>query len=223
MFFSYLGSFNAALAQYAALPPGVGADEVSLNEWVIERYYHALIFMMVFLVPLLTMRAFAEERRRGTFELLLTSPLSVRQIVLGKFGAVAAMTAMMCVLALVFPALLCTIASPEIAPILSGFAGLLLCSWAFASIALAASCYTDNQIVAGVSGVVTLLLLYVIFSPAQSLGEGAQAVLEYLSPVWQVNDMIQGVVPLKAVVYLVSLTVFGLFICQRALEVQRWR
>ena len=155
--------------------------------------------------------------------MLLTSPLSVRQIVLGKFMAVAAMIVLMCVLALIFPALLCTIAAPEIPPIFSGLLGLLLCSCAFASVAMAASCCTDNQIVAGISGIVTLLLLYVIFSPAKSLGPTARAVLEYLSPVWQVNDLIQGVITLQACVYFGSAIIFGLFVCQRALDVQRWR
>ena len=222
MFFSYLGSFNDALARAAALPIEARED-VNLNYWVVERYYHTLIFVLIFLAPLLTMRTFPEERRRGTFELLLTSPVSVRQIVLGKFLALVVMMALMSLLALVFPLLLCLIGEPEIAPLLCGLLAVLLCGVAFAAVGLAAAAFSDSQVTAGVSGLIVLLLLYLLFSPAKSLGGSAEAVLQYLSPAWQAQDLVQGVLSVRAAVYFVSLTLLGLWVSERVVEMQRGR
>jgi len=88
---------------------------------------------------------------------------------------------------------------------------------------MAVSSFTENQVVAGVAGMVTLLLLYVISSPAESIGGQVGDVLNYLSPVMQVRDLMRGVVTLSSLVYFVSLTAFGLFVSMRALDAQRWR
>ena len=113
--------------------------------------------------------------------------------------------------------------TPEVPPIFSGFAGVLLCTLGFASIGMAVSSFTENQIVAGVSSMVTLLLLYVIQAPAESLDGTAAAVFRYLSPVEQVQDFIHGVVTLKSTVYFLSMIGLGLFMSQRALDALRWR
>jgi ABC-2 type transport system permease protein len=88
---------------------------------------------------------------------------------------------------------------------------------------MAVSSFTENQIVAGVSSMVTLLLLYVIQAPAESLDGTVADVLRYLSPVDQVQDFVRGVVTLKATVYFVSMITLGLFLSQRALDALRWR
>jgi ABC-2 type transport system permease protein len=88
---------------------------------------------------------------------------------------------------------------------------------------MAVSSFTENQIVAGVSSMVTLLLLYVIQAPAESLHGTVAEVLRYLSPVDQVQDFVRGVITLKATVYFLSLISLGLFLSQRALDALRWR
>jgi ABC-2 type transport system permease protein len=195
----------------------------NLNQTVVEGVYQTMVIVLVFLIPLLTMRTIAEEKRRGTFELLITSPVSVSQIVVGKFLSLAGVIFVMLALSFLFPLLLIFYGNPEVPPILSGFLGVLLCSFAFASIGMAVSSFTENQIVAGVSSMVTLLLLYVIQAPAESLGGNAAEFLRYLSPVEQIQDMIHGVITLQAVTYFVSLILVGLFLSQRALDAHRWR
>lgn len=221
-FFTNL-AFFAKVFEWQRMNAFRGGSMPSLNSIVVEGLYHVMLVILVFLVPLLTMRTVAEEKRRGTFELLITSPVSVTQIVLGKFFSLVVMILAMLGLSFIFPLLLIVFGNPEVLPILSGFLGVVLCTLAFASIGMAASSFTENQIVAGVSSMVTLLLLYVIQAPAESIGGVTADVLKYISPVEQVGDLIKGVITLKSIAYFASLIFLGLFVSQRALEAYRWR
>ncbi|MGI6524675.1 MAG: ABC transporter permease [Bdellovibrionota bacterium] len=222
LFFAYLGSYNMAIVKLLE-SNGLSNAPVTLNEWVIGRYFHTLVFVLIFVIPLLTMRLFAEERRRGTFEMLLTSPISVTQIVVGKYLAVTSITLLMLFLAGVFPALLCFKMDPEVAPLAVGFLGVLFCGVSFVALSMAAACFSENQIIAGILGSTVLLLLYVIFSPAPSLGATAELILKYISPGWQVDAFIKGILSIKGCVYFITLTLFGLIITKRILDTERWR
>jgi ABC-2 type transport system permease protein len=221
-FFNHL-SYFAQLVEMSAMISLRGRELPNLNQTVIEGVYQTMVVILVFLIPLLTMRTIAEEKKKGTFELLITSPVSVSQIVLGKFFSIAIVLIIMLSVNLIFPALLITYGDPEILPIVSGFLGLVLCSLGFASIGMAVSSFTENQVVAGVISMVTLLLLYVIQAPAESLGGTAAEVVRYLSPVDQLQDLLRGIITLKSITYFISLIVVGLFLSQRALEAYRWR
>jgi ABC-2 type transport system permease protein len=224
-FFNLIGFFNHMLLRSQAMP-FLQQEGPSLNRWVIEGFYQTLVVVLVFLIPMLTMRTIAEEKKRGTFELLVTSPISVSDIVIGKYLGIAFVLFIMNTLVFGFPLLLVSLADVpvEIAPIFTGYIGILLCSLAFASLSMAVSCFTENQIVAAVTGMVTLLLFYVIHSPAQTMEPGiAQSVLNYVSPVMQLRDPIRGVLTLQGGVYFASVIVVGIFLSQRALEMYRWR
>ena len=221
-FFNYFSLF-LRMYQMSAYLSMRGMPLPNLNQTIIEGVYQTMIVILVFLVPLLTMRIVAEDKRRGTFELLLTSPVSVFEIVMGKFLSLAVIIFAMLSISFIFPLLLIVYGAPEVPPILSGFVGVLLCTLGFASIGMAVSSFTENQIVAGVSSMVTLLLLYVIQAPAESLDGTVADVLRYLSPVDQVQDFVRGVVTLKATVYFVSMITLGLVLSQRALDALRWR
>ena len=221
-FFNHL-SYFAQMVEMSAMISLRGRDLPNLNQTVIEGVYHTMVVILVFLIPLLTMRTIAEEKKKGTFELLITSPVSVSQIVFGKFLSIAIVLIIMLSVNLIFPALLTKYGNPEVLPIASGFLGLVLCSLGFASIGMAVSSFTENQVVAGVVSMVTLLLLYVIQAPAESLGGTAADVFRYLSPVDQLQDLLRGIITLKSITYFVSLIVIGLFLSQRALEAYRWR
>jgi len=169
-FFNYLAFFARMYEMSQMMAFRGGGQLPNLNQTVVEGLFQTMVVILVFLVPLLTMRIVAEEKRRGTFELLITSPVSVREIVLGKFLSLAVVLVAMLLISAIFPALLIVYGAPEVAPILSGFLGVVLCALGFASIGMAVSSFTENQIVAGVSSMVVLLLLYVIQAPAESLG-----------------------------------------------------
>jgi len=224
-FFNLLAFYNVVLRYYSAMPAMAGGNMPNMNSMVVEGLFQTLLVVLVFLIPLLTMRVLAEEKRRGTFELLVTSPVSVSQIILGKFLAVGFVIVLMLLLSLAFPMLLVVFGEPgpEVLPILSGFLAVVLCALAFASIGMAVSSFTENQIVAGISTMVVLLLLYVIHAPARQQGGSLETVLNYLSPVMQAKDLFKGVVSLTAIVYFLSLTLLGIFFSYRALEAHRWR
>ncbi len=224
-YFTILFYFNVMLARYNAMPYAFGQMSPNLNQLVVEPYFKTLIVILVFLIPLLTMRVIAEEKKSGTFELLVTSPVTVRQIVLGKFLGLATVVVAMMLLVFALPALLFVYGEPgpEPYPVFSGLLGLTLIGISFAAIGMAVSSFTENQIVAGISSMVVLLLLYVVHSPAESLDGVAKQVLEALSPLMQSEDLMRGVISLKSIVYFASLIVLGMFASERALEAHRWR
>ena len=223
-FFNLLYGFNIIVARYSSMGMMAGMGPTpNLNQYVVEGYYQTLLVTLVFLIPIITMRVLAEERQRGTFEMLVTSPLSAIEIALGKFIGVASVIFAMIFVSFLFPLALCFTAQIEIAPVISGFVGMLLCAFAFASIGTAISAYTENQVVAGVTSMVLLLILYLIHSPAELIEGWGKSALEYMSPVLQFSNMAQGVVTLSATIYFLSLISLGIFFCVRAIEAERWR
>ncbi len=223
-FYNFLAYYDLVLQQYAAMPYQMqNQTPPGMNEFVVARYYYTLMVVLVFMIPVLTMRLIAEEKRTGTFEILAISPLSVTEIVLGKFIGVALILTVMLGLVFLFPVLLYSEATMEFWPMFTGFLGLLLYALSFAAIGMAISAFTENQVVAAVASMVTLLLLYMINSPAESVGGTFGEVLKYLSPAEQAVDLLLGVVETKTIIYFISLISLGIFLSQRALEAQRWR
>ncbi|MFN8390364.1 MAG: ABC transporter permease subunit [Bdellovibrionota bacterium] len=218
-FFTLLQQFNP-MSEQAAMMRDMTPN---LNEWVVGPYFQTMEVVLIFLVPLLTMRSIAEEKHNGTFEMLMTSPVSVGQIVLGKAFAVGFVSFVMLLLSFVFPAVLIAFADPEVPPILIGFLGLLLFTWAFAAIGLAVSAFTRSQTVAGVVSLVVLLIFYVIDAPTSQLGPEAGSFFKYLAPTSHIEMMLKGVLQGSDLVYFASVILFGLFVANRALDAQRWR
>ncbi len=222
-FYNFVAYYDLVLQQYAQMPYRAEQGVPGMNEFVVARFYYTLMVILVFMIPVLTMRLIAEEKRTGTFELLAISPLSVTEIVLGKFAGVSAIVIVMLVSVFSFPLILYTQATLEFWPILSGLFGIILYALSFASIGMAISAFTENQVVAAIGSMVTLLLLYMINSPAESVGGNLGEVLKYLSPAEQVVNLLLGVVESSSIIYFISLILFGIFLSQRALEAQRWR
>ncbi len=218
-FFTLLQQFNAVLLQAAMMPD----LHPSLNEWVVTPYFQTLQIVLIFLLPVMTMRSLAEEKSSGTYELLATSPISTVELVFGKFAGAAVVVAIMLGLSFVFPGTLIAVADPEAAPIYVGFFGLLLFAWAFTALGVAVSSFTKSQAVAGIVGLVLFLLFFVIDAPAAKAGEGVAEVLRYLAPSAQCEMFMKGVISSTSLVYFLSLIALGLFMSVRVLEAQRWR
>jgi len=197
--------------------------QLNLNDAVIAPLLHNLSVVLVIIVPMITMRSFAEERRGGTYELLMTAPLSITEIVVGKFLAVLAFLLIMLGTTLVYPAVLMLYGDPEIGLMVSGYLGLTLLAISFATVGLLTSSLTENQIIAAVSCLVTLLLLYVISWPAESAGGVLGEVLKYLSLTEHFAQMVKGVIDTRDLVYFASVIVLALFLTQRSVESIRWR
>lgn len=221
-FFNLLSRFNMLLSIYTQLQQGA-ADQLNLNEFVIAPLMHNLSIVLVILVPMITMRAYAEEKKGGTYELLLTSPLRTGEIVLGKFLASFLFICIMLGMTGVYPAVLIAFGNPEIGVLLAGYLGLLLLATSFVAVGLLTSSFTENQIIAAVSGLVATLLLYIIGWPADTAGEVLGPLLRYLSATEHFAEMVNGLIDTQDLVYFVSLILLSLFLTQRSVESLRWR
>ena len=221
-FFNLLSQFNRLFSIYTQLQQGA-ADQLNLNDFVISPLMHNLSIILVILVPMITMRAYAEEKKDGTYELLLTSPLRTGEIVLGKFFACFIFISIMIGMTGVYPLVLMVFGNPEIGVMLAGYLGLLLLATAFAAVGLLASSFTENQIIAAVSGLVATLLLYIIGWPAGTAGDILGPVLRYLSATEHFAEMVKGLVDTRDLVYFMSLILLSLFLTQRSVESLRWR
>jgi len=185
-----------------------------------------MLFIIVFAMPLLTMRLVAQERRMGTLELVLTSPVREWELVTGKFLAAFALYLMMIVPTLLYPLTLEIYGNPDWGPILSGYLGLLFCGPVLLSVGLLASALTQNQIVGAVLGVAGNLVLWFFIGAlayVPGVNSGATDLLRILDLREHVNTFLSGALDTRDVVYCLSLMVFFLFVTTRILESRRWR
>ena len=223
-FFNLLSRFQFLLGIYSAMRNNPEAQlRLNLNDFVIAPLLHNLSVVLVILVPVITMRSFAEEKRSGTYELLMTSPLSITEVVAGKFLGAFVFLLIMIGLTGVYPLILLLFGNPELGVIAAGYVGLLLIATAFVSVGLLTSSFTENQIIAAVSCLVLLLLLYVISWPAETAGPLLGGVLKYLSLTEHFGEMVKGVIDTKDLVYFFSVILLALFLTQRSVESVRWR
>jgi ABC-2 type transport system permease protein len=200
-----------------------GPQAVNVNEIMISPLFLNVSVILLFTLPLITMRTYAEEKRSGTIELLLTSPLTDLQIVIGKFlGGLVLYVAMLAV-TLVHMAFLFAYGNPEWRPIATGYLGLLLMGGCFLSLGLFVSSLTRNQIIAGMVTFAVFLMFWVINWIATFMGPTSQAVLNYMSITEHLNDFARGVIDTKHVVYYLSFIAFSLFLTVRAVDSERWR
>ena len=220
-FFNLLFRFNYLLTLYTGLQNSEGLQSLNLNEHVMAPLLHNLTIVLVIMIPIITMRAFAEEKRSGTYELLLTSPLKVTEIVLGKLFGSAAFIAVMILLTGIYPGILLLYGNPELGMIASGYLGLFLLGAVFVSVGLLTSSLTENQIVAAVSCFVVLLLLYVISWPAETAGSVLGGALKYLSVVEHFGELVKGLIDTQDIVYFLSLVALSLFLTHRSVEASR--
>lgn len=221
-FFNLLANFNQWLARAGYLGPEA-LQHINLNELVISPLLHNLSVILVIMIPVITMRSFAEEKRSGTYELLMTSPVTVTEIVLGKFLGGFAFILMIVLLTALYPLILMIYGNPEVGVVLSGLLGLLLLGTAFLAVGLFTSSLTENQIIAAVSCLVILLLLYVISWPAESANETLGSLLKYLSLTEHYSELVKGVIDTRDVFYFLSVILLALFLTQRSVESLRWR
>lgn len=221
-FFNMLGQFNRMVSQYSMMQ-GMDTTWLNLNDAVIAPLFHNLLFVLLIVIPMITMRSFSEEKSQSTFELLFTSPVRIGEMVLGKYLASVFLVTLMVLLGFVFPALLFAFGNPEVGMTLAGMLALYLTAISFVAVGNFTSALTSNQIIATISALVILLLLFVISWPAEGAGETGAALLGYLSVSNHFSKMVKGVIETTDLVYFGSLTTLFLFLTHRAVESSRWK
>lgn len=208
----------------ASLQMGVsGQGQVNINTMAIRPMLQNVAVVALFVLPLITMRTYSEEKRSGTIELLLTSPLTDFQIIMGKFLGAVSLYFLMLAVTSIHMIILFIYGNPEWKPIVTGYLGLFLMGASFISIGLLISSLTRNQIVAGMVTFAVLLLVWTIGWMADSAGPMMQAVLKALSITDRFDDFSKGVIDLKHVVYYLSFITFGLFLTAKSVDSERWR
>ncbi|MDX2180275.1 MAG: ABC transporter permease subunit [Bryobacteraceae bacterium] len=196
---------------------------MNVNEMVIRPLLQNVSVIGLFLIPLITMRLFAEEKRSGTIELLLTSPLTDFQILFGKWLAAMLMYSAMLLVAGLNFVFIFAYGQPDWRPMLVGFLGLLLQAGGLLAIGTFISTLTKNQIIAGGATFGVCLLLWVMeWVTGYETAEWAK-VMGYLSVVSHFESFAKGVIDSKDIVFYVSVIFFGLFLTARSLESLRWR
>jgi ABC-2 type transport system permease protein len=199
------------------------AFPMDVNEMVIRPLLMNVSVIGLFLIPMIAMRLFAEEKRSGTIELLLTSPLHDAEIVIGKWLAALALYGVLLLISLVNVAFLFAYGNPDWKPMLAGYLGLILQAGALLAVGAFLSTLTKNQIIAGMTTFAACLLLWVFeWVAGYETATWAKA-MAYLSVVAHFEPFSKGVIDTKDLVYFLSFIFFGLFLSVRSIESLRWR
>jgi ABC-2 type transport system permease protein len=196
---------------------------LNINQMLIGPTLMNTTVVFLFLFPLITMRTYSEEKRSGTIELLLTSPVTDIEIILGKFIGALLLYAAMLAVTLIHMSVLFIFGDPEWKPIATGYLGLLLMGGCFLSLGLFISSLTKNQIVAAMATFAVFLMLWVINWIGTFVGPTTQTVLSYLSLTEHFDDFAKGIIDTKHVIYYLSFIAFGLFLTAKSVDSERWR
>ena len=221
IFFNILNFFSFQSFQARQLQ-AMGMN-LNLNEMVIEPSLQNMSVILLMIIPIITMRSFADEKKMKTFRLLLSSPVHLREIILGKFLACMIVVAVMISISSYSVGFLFLLGEPEPGPIVTGYLGILLMAGCFVSVGIFASSLTDNQIVAAVLTFGFSLFMWIIGWSAQAAGSTTGQVLQYLSIVDHLERFLKGLVNTSDLVYYLSFILFNLFLCHRVLDSNRWR
>jgi ABC-2 type transport system permease protein len=220
--FFFTSLLNFAAGEATRFGP-TGGPPINLSDRLFQPLFSNVMVIFLFALPLITMRTYAEEKRAGTIELLLTSPLTDLQIVFGKFIGAMGLIAAMLVITIPHVAILFWFAHPEWKPILTTYLGFFLMTGCFVAVGLFISSLTRNQIVAAMSTFGIFLMLWVIDWMSNFVGPTARAVMQYTSITGHFEDFTRGVLDTRHLVYYTSFILFGLFLTMRSVEAERWR
>jgi ABC-2 type transport system permease protein len=179
------------------------------REASLRDVFHVMEFMFLFLVPIMTMRLFSEEKANGTMEFLMTAPVSNMAIVLGKYLGVLAFFSILISLTLIYFGILEFFGSPDRLTLVSGYLGVWLEGAFFIAVGMMTSSWTRNQIVAAMMSYVILFLLYFLINFTKYFNGEAVTIIQYMSTLTHLEHFIVGVITLSDLVYYLS----GIFIC----------
>jgi ABC-2 type transport system permease protein len=213
--------YNRYLMSAQANP--MSMEGLNINDVILSPLFEFISLILLWVVPFVTMRLFAEERNQGTDEMLLTSPITVNQIVTGKLLAATAFYLLLLALTLMYPAILFKYAQPDLGKLLAGYAGLLLMGIAFVSFGLFASTLTRSQVVAAVISFALLLVFRILSWLAEWKPGVIGDVLRYLAMTEHFERFGRGVIHTGDLVYFASFIAFFWFLATRAVESTRWR
>jgi ABC-2 type transport system permease protein len=193
------------------------------GEASMRAIFHNMSITMLFIAPLITMRLFAEEKRSGTIEILMTSPVTDAEAAIGKFAAGLGLFVIMLALTFPCPLFLIIYGTPDVTAMAVGYLGLFLLGAAFLSVGMVTSSITKNQIVAALMSFVMLLGLWVIGWMSAAVGSQPGKVLSFVSLVEHFDDFSKGMLDTKHIAYYVSFASFCLFLAVKLVQSAKWK
>jgi ABC-2 type transport system permease protein len=198
-------------------------ESMNVNQAMIRPLLQNVTVLLLFVLPAVTMRTYSEEKRSGTIELLLTSPVTDLEIIVGKFIGALTLYAAMLAVSLIHIAILFKYGTPEWRPIATAYLGLLLMGGSFISVGLFISSLTKNQIVASLATFAVFLFLWIINWIGSVAGPEIARLTSYLSIIERFDDFSKGVIDTSHLIYYVSFITFGLFLTAKSVDSERWR
>ncbi len=189
-------------------------------EYNFNLNYMALILVLI--VPILTMKVLADERKSGTEVLLITSPASLTSIVVGKYLAAFSVFLVMTGITFIYPIILAVLGEPAVSEIIGGYIGFILLGASFIAFGVFASSLTESQIIAAIVSVVGLLLMWLLQGIAPGLGGIWAKILNWFSLYSRTEDFFSGILSLGPIVYYLSFSAVFVFLAIRVIEKRRW-
>lgn len=196
---------------------------MNLHEWVTRPFFGNVTLFALMILPLITMKLYAEEKKTGTIELLHTSPLTNFQILLGKYLASLVLYILMLAITLLYMLFLLAYGEPEMGQLWSGYWGMLLIGGAYLAIGLLFSTFTDNQIIAAVSTIAVILMFWAIGWLSEFLNPALAKILTHFSLLEHFEDFAKGVIDTQNIIFYLSFIFMGLFLSFVSIESARWR
>ncbi len=225
VFFGVTGFLFVGAMEYFAIQSfqmmGFGGT-LNITRYVFSSHFHNMAIVFLFIIPALTMRAFAEERKQNTIELLYTSPITTSELLFGKFFGILVVVMIMLSFSLYtvfFGEYLSTLDWGRIA---TSYLGLFLIVTSFISIGLFSSSLTENQVVAAISAFGISLIIWLLEWIGSNIGGKAGSVIYYLSLFPHFRNFLEGIVDTRDISYYISLIVFFLSLTWVSLELERW-
>ncbi|HEY0704850.1 MAG TPA: ABC transporter permease [Candidatus Acidoferrales bacterium] len=207
------------MGMQGGLPP-----QIDVPGQVMRAFFGLLSTLVLFFTPVLTMGVFSEERKRGTMELLMTSPVTETQIVCGKYFASLTLFVLMMLPTATFIAFMCLHSDP-VPPwrmVAAGYAGVFLLGAALIALGIFISSLTENQLIAAVLTFAAFLFVWVL-DAGSTADAGFGVVVQYLSVIRHYDDFTRGVVDTSALIYYFSFIALFVFLTVRSIDSMRWR
>lgn len=215
--------FNQMVSAYV-MQPGLPPQQLNIHYGVFLRLLSYLNLMLIFIVPALTMKLIAEEKKMRTFDLLLTAPVTSAEIVVGKYvAALGAILGIMSV-AFLYPLVTAQFATVQWAPLLIAFLGIFLVGGVYAAMNLFCSSLTESALIAYVMSVILNVSIWFIGMSVEVIdSQTTRQVFEHLSLNTHLAGLVEGTIRSNALIFLLSVIVLFVFLAERVVESARWR
>jgi len=196
-----------------------------VNQAEMRGFFGLMPWIFLFFIPAVTMKLWAEEKKIGTIEILMTLPIRDYEVVIGKFLACLALLAVTILLTLVVPFSVMYLGNPDVGTLITGYIGLLLMGAAYIAIGFFASTLTENQIVAFIIGIVVCVTLLLIGEDIVLLKtpNWLFPIFSYLGLGAHYSSILRGVLDSRDIIYYLSVIAFFLYLSTLAVESRKWR